>query len=63
MQGRLSVWDVGKTSVRTLTFGNKLGPTCIAVSPFEDDIVAIGTKAGQVQIVDTKGQPMMNVAV
>jgi len=53
--GKLSIWDVVENSSVLLSFGN-LQTTCMAVSPYEDDIVVLGDKDGSVRILNTTGE-------
>jgi len=49
------VWNLTVNNLRSMNFG-KIVPSCLQASPALDDIVAFGTRGGNIFIVNTLGK-------
>jgi len=54
--GNLVRWDITSDSTSLMNFGKSIVPTCMQVSPYADEIVAFGTKGGNIYIIKSIGE-------
>ena len=60
--GDLSVWNLKDNCLTHIQFG-KIQTSCIAVSTHEDDVIAVGTKNGEICVLDTTGESALSLAL